>query len=146
MKIYFLFLYMVNCEKIMNYINIPPCKICIYYRDLEFSTKLSPISFELEKKPLNITISKIGWYKSTIDYVSEPKLGECLKNQNQNQDKGTYDFSRKNEREEEKKKMIKILKDKIIKFLPHILLILSIIVSSLLNIYIMSYLVSKSLI
>jgi len=144
MKVYFLFLYMVNCEKIINHINIPPCRICIYYRDLDFSTKLSPISFELEKKPLDTTrtISKIGWYSSTIDYVSEPKLGECLKNQNRE----TYDFTRKNEREEKKKNMIKILKDKIIKFLPHILLILSIIGSSLLNIYIMTYLVSKSLI
>ena len=140
MKVYFLFLYMVNCEKIINHINIPPCRICIYYRDLEFSTKLSPINFELET-PLDLIISKIGWYSPTIDYVSEPKLGECLKNQN----RGTHDFTRKNEKEK-KKKMIKILKDKIIKFLPHILLILSIIGSSLLNIYIMTYLVSKSLI
>lgn len=145
MKVYFLFLYIVNCEKIMNHINIPPCKICIYYRDLDFSTKLSPISFELEKKPLDITISKIGWYSPTIDYVSEPKLGECLENQNRE----THDFTRKNETEyviEEKKKMIKIVKDKIINFLPPMLLIVSIIVSSLLNIYIMIYLVSKSLI
>ena len=140
MKFHFLFLYIVNCEKIINHINIPPCRICIYYRDLEFSTKLSPINFELET-PLDLIISKIGWYSPTIDYVSEPKLGECLKNQN----RGTHDFTRKNEKEK-KKKMIKILKDKIIKFLPHILLILSIIGSSLLNIYIMTYLVSKSLI
>lgn len=142
MKVYFLFLYIVNCEKIMNHINIPPCRICIYYRPFEFSSKLSPISFEVET-PLNRnrTISKIDWYNPKMDYVSEPKLGECFKNQN----KETCDFTRKNETEE-KKKMIKTVKNKIIKFLPPMLLILSIIVSSLLNIYIMTYLVSKSLI
>ena len=150
MKFHFLFLYMVNSEIIMNHIHIPSCRICIFYRPFEFSTKSSPISFELEKTPLDLTITKIGWYKPTIDYVSEPKLCECLKNQNKTgmMNKGNYSFSRGNEQnceKEEKNNMIKMIKDKIIKFLPHVLLILSIIVSSLLNIYIMIYLVSKGL-
>lgn len=143
MKFYFLFLYMVNCEKIINHINIPSCRICICYRPFEFSNNL-PHRFELER-PLDLTILQVCWYKQKIDYVFEPKLYECLKIQN----KGTYYFYKKNETEyvtEEKNRMIKIVKDKIIKFLPPILLILSIIVSSLVKIYIMTYLVSKSLI
>ena len=133
MKInWLLLLSFVNCEKLFKTQNVPLCKNCIYYKPLlnyDFESNLNECEiFNIKNDTKNDTKNKISYYSVDLCRINESKCGK----------EGKY-FKK------EKNVFLKKIKCTIIKKLPHILLILSIIVSSIINMYGMYYLVSLTI-
>jgi len=115
MKFIYLFLSFVSCK------NIPLCRNCIYYKP------------NFIEPNLNMCTKFIDSEKITTNIKTYNSVDICRNDETKCGKEGNYFKKDKN---------INInINIRIIKFLPHIMLILSIIVSSLLNIYIMNLLI-----
>ena len=118
----------INCEKLFKSPNLPLCKNCIYYKPsmyFDFESNLNECEI-FERK--NNTKNNILYDSVDLCRNDETKCGK----------EGKYFKKEKNVLF---KKIKYIIKQKSL----HILLILSIIVSSIINMYVMYYLISLSI-
>jgi hypothetical protein len=130
----------INCEKLFKNVNIPLCKNCIYYKpslyydfesnfnECEIFDRKNDIKNDIKSDIKNITKNIISYYSVDLCRNNETKCGK----------EGKYFKKEKNIMF---KKIKYIIKQKSL----HILLILSIIISSIINMYAMYYLISLSI-
>jgi len=130
--IWLLLLPIVNCEKLFKNIHIPLCKNCIYYKPSIY------FDFESEFNECKIYDKKHDRKDDKKNIISYYSVDLCRNNETKCGKEGKY-F--KKEKNVFIKKIKYIIKQKSL----HILLILSIIVSSFINMYAMYYLVSLAI-
>ena len=123
---------LINCEKLFKNVNIPLCKNCIYYKPsmyFDFESNFNECEiFDIKNDIKNNTKNIISYYPVDLCRSNETKCGK----------EGKY-FKK------EKNIFLKKIKYLIKQKMLHILLILSIIVSSIINMYVMYYLISLSI-
>ena len=114
MKIIYLLLSLVNCEKIIRNGNIPACKNCIYYKPSAYNTFASDLNKCVKFGDKAIITDEISYDYATFCRKDETKCGM----------EGKY-F------EKEKNLNMKILKHKMLRAVPYFFLILITIITYL---------------
>lgn len=114
MRIIYLLLSLVNCEKIIRNVNFPACKNCIYYKPSEYNTFVSGLN----------KCEKFGDKNINTDEILYDYAESCRKDETKCGMEGKY-F------EKEKNMNMKILKHKMTRATPYIFLVLLILISYL---------------
>ena len=118
MKFLYLFFCLVNSNKIIKNLDIPSCRNCKYFKPSIYNNDFTSSISKCEKFGNKDIINN----KITYDYVDE-----CRNNELKCGINGKY-------YEEEKNIDLKILKFNIISNLPYLLLVISVILSTILQI------------
>ena len=135
-----LLLPIINCEKFLKNTNLPLCKNCIYYKPsiyFDFESEFNECEI-FDKKDDKKDDKKNNIKNDTKNIISYYPVELCRNNETKCGKEGKYFKKEKNVLF---KKIKYIIKQKSL----HILLILSIIVSSIINMYAMYYLISLAI-